>query len=74
MTGKGLILSRKSDEAVHIGEFICVTVIEVRGARARLHIVAPDDTKILRGELLAVATSFDVVDGTAKPVKAGVTP
>ena len=48
-----LILTRKSNEAIKIGEDIQVTVLEVRGNQVRLGIEAPDDVLILREELLA---------------------
>jgi carbon storage regulator len=46
-----LILSRKPGEKVFIGGNITVTVVEVNGNRVRLAFDAPDDVRILRGEL-----------------------
>ena len=46
-----LVLSRKHDEEVRIGESITVTVLEVRGNVVRLGIRAPANVRILRGEL-----------------------
>jgi carbon storage regulator len=46
-----LVLNRKSGEKVVIGNDITVTVLDVVGGRIRLGIHAPDDVRILRGEL-----------------------
>jgi carbon storage regulator CsrA len=46
-----LILSRKPGEKVVIGDNITVTVVEVNGNWVRLAFNAPDDVRILRGEL-----------------------
>jgi carbon storage regulator len=46
-----LVLSRKVGEKIHIGSDIVVTVVEIKGNRARLAIEAPDDVRILRHEL-----------------------
>jgi carbon storage regulator len=46
-----LVLSRKNGEKVMIGNGITVTVVEVIGNRVRLGISAPDNVRILRGEL-----------------------
>jgi len=46
-----LVLSRKPGEKVAIGENIILTVLEVVGGRVRIGIDAPDDVRILRGEL-----------------------
>lgn len=47
----GLVITRKPGQDFTIGEDIRVTVLYVRGQQARIHIVAPDDKLILRGEL-----------------------
>ena len=46
-----LVLSRKPNEKLHLGGNITVTVLKVRGKVVRLGIEAPDDVRILRGEL-----------------------
>lgn len=47
-----LVLSRKMDEAIVIGEGIRITVLRVKGDRVKLGIQADGDVKIMRGELL----------------------
>jgi len=46
-----LVLSRKPGEKLLIGDDIVVTVVEVHGNRVRVSIDAPQDVRILRGEL-----------------------
>lgn len=46
-----LVLSRKQQQTIQIGDNIKVTVIKVQGNAIRLGIEAPDDVRILRGEL-----------------------
>ena len=46
-----LALSRKPGEKVVIGNGITLTVVEVRGDRVRLAFHAPEEVRILRGEL-----------------------
>ena len=46
-----LVLSRKTEETIHIGEGIVLKVLRVSGDTVKLGIAAPDDMSILRGEL-----------------------
>lgn len=46
-----LVLSRKPDETIIIGNNIRVTIIEVRGDKVRLGITAPRDTPVHREEI-----------------------
>ena len=46
-----LVLTRKSGEAINVGDTITVTVLEVRGNQVRLGIQAPDDVIIHRKKL-----------------------
>jgi carbon storage regulator len=41
-----LVLSRKKDERIVIGKDITVTVVEIRGDRVRLGIIAPRDVPV----------------------------
>jgi len=54
--GGMLVLSRKVDERIIIGESIVVTVIELRGDRVRLGIQARGSINIRRAELLPQPT------------------
>jgi carbon storage regulator CsrA len=46
-----LVLSRKAGETINIGEGVKVSVIRLEGGRVRLGIEAPENVRILRGEL-----------------------
>jgi carbon storage regulator len=46
-----LVLSRKVDEQIMIGEHIRVTVVSIRGNQVRLGFEAPHDVPIFRQEL-----------------------
>jgi carbon storage regulator len=47
-----LVLTRKLNEKIRIGDNIVLTVVEVKGNRVRLGIEAPTDIAIVRAELL----------------------
>ncbi len=51
-----LVLSRKSNESVQIGEDIVIKILNIRPGRVRIGIEAPLDVRIRREETL-----FDVV-------------
>ncbi len=46
-----LLLTRKPEQSVHIGDRVTITVSEVRGHQVKLAIHAPEDVSILREEL-----------------------
>ena len=46
-----LVLSRKPDQQIMIGNDIVVTVLEIRGDRVRLGITAPANTLVHRQEV-----------------------
>lgn len=48
-----LVLSRKKNERIVIGDNIVITVVEVRGDRVRLGIEAPQEVPIHRSEVHA---------------------
>ena len=62
-----LILTMKPGEKVVIGNAITVTVVEVRGNRVRVGIEAPDQVRILRGELACWLEEPAACDGPADP-------
>lgn len=59
-----LVLSRKESEAIQIGNDVRLTILSTSGRRVTLGIEAPDDHRILRGE---------VIDRAAQPSEAGTT-
>jgi len=50
-----LVLTRKYQEKIHIGDNITITVLRTKGKAVRLGIEAPGDVPVIRGEL-----SFEV--------------
>ena len=48
-----LVLSRKRNEQIVIGEKIVITVVDVRGDKVRLGIDAPTDIPVHRQEVFA---------------------
>jgi carbon storage regulator len=46
-----LVLTRKKNESIVIDGRISIEVLQIKGKTIRLGISAPDDIKILRGEL-----------------------
>src|SRR5262245_19814252 len=53
-----LVLTRKAQEQIQIGHNIKVTVVRVKGRSVRLGIEAPDNVRIVRGELAAAMAEF----------------
>ena len=47
-----LVLARKTDERIYIGDNIIITVIEIRGDTVRLGIDAPREVPVNREEVL----------------------
>ena len=72
-----LVLSRKKDETIRIGEEVVVQIIEIRGDRVRLGIDAPRDVPVHREEVyralrqLAGESQGDESPGEAEPVSLG---
>ena len=69
-----LVLSRKKNESIVINNDITVTVVEIRGDKVRLGIVAPKEVPVHRQEV------YDAIHGkggenadpvAAKPADAG---
>jgi carbon storage regulator len=48
-----LVLSRKRNEVIRIGEDVEVMVVEIRGDKVRLGIKAPDGVRVDRKEIWA---------------------
>lgn len=48
-----LVLTRRPNQSIRIGEDVTITVIEVRGDQVRIGIEAPRSTPVHRAEVLA---------------------
>ena len=46
-----LVLTRKSQDSIRIGDNITVTILRIKGNTVRIGVDAPDDVRIVRGEL-----------------------
>lgn len=46
-----LVLSRKRDEEIVIGDSIVITLVEIRGDKVRIGISAPDNVPVHRREV-----------------------
>ena len=57
-----LVLTRKSQDSIRIGDNITVTVLRIKGNTVRIGIEAPDSVRIIRGE----SPVFHAEDSPAK--------
>ena len=46
-----LVLSRKQEQSVMIGQNVKITVLEIKGSHVRLGITAPNSIKVVREEI-----------------------
>lgn len=46
-----LVLTRKSEESIKLGEDITITVLEIKGNQVRLGIDAPSNIRVYRKEI-----------------------
>jgi len=56
-----LVLSRKKNESIVINNDITITIVEIRGDKVRLGIVAPKDVPVHRQEV------WEAIHGQAAP-------
>ena len=67
-----LVLSRKRDERIVIGDNIVITVVDVRGDKVRLGIEAPSEVPVHRQEVLdAMRREPDSQTRASSPPTAG---
>jgi len=62
-----LILSRKTNEKIMIGDDISVSIIEIRGDQVRIGVEAPKSVKVFRQEV------FDAIKAENKAASQSVT-
>ena len=48
-----LVLSRKKDEQIHIGEDVVLTIVDIRGDKVRIGVEAPKSVPVHRAEVKA---------------------
>jgi|TARA_X000000950_G_scaffold192503_1_gene232236 carbon storage regulator len=49
-----LVLSRKKDQKLLIGENVTITVLEIKGSQVRLGITAPNQVPVHREEIVSL--------------------
>ena len=57
-----LVLSRKNNESIVINDDIIITIVEIRGDKVRLGIVAPRDVPVHRQEVYEAIHGVKVPD------------
>ena len=63
-----LVLSRKKNESIVINNDVVITVVEIRGDKVRLGIVAPKEVSVHREEI------YEAIHGSSPAVKPVVVP
>jgi carbon storage regulator len=56
-----LVLSRKQNERIRVGDSVVVTVVRVSGDKVRIGIEAPPEVRVLRDELEEQEQNLGVV-------------
>ena len=56
-----LILSRKTDQQIKIGEDITLTIIEIRGEQVKIGVEAPKHIKVFRQEVFSAIMKENTV-------------
>jgi len=69
-----LILTRKKDEAIRIGEDIRIVLVQVKGGQVRIGIECPADTRVLREELYEAVRQENLNAISADPEQARILP
>ena len=60
-----LILSRRTDESIVIGDEVTITILSVKGKQVRVGITAPPDVSVHREEIYQRIQSGDPVESVA---------
>lgn len=65
-----LVLTRKNQEQIRIGDNITITILKVKGNSVRVGIEAPRDIRVIRGELPTFEEMDDVATKQTEPAEA----
>lgn len=60
-----LILSRKLNEKIRIGETIALTILEIRGDQVKIGVEAPKDIKVFRQEVYEAIQKENIAAASA---------
>lgn len=66
-----LVLSRHRDESIMIGNDIVITVVDIRGDKVRLGIIAPQQVPVHRQEVYEAIQRENAAKGIANPLTGG---
>jgi carbon storage regulator len=67
-----LVLSRRQDESIRIGDNIIIEIVEIRGDKVRLGITAPREVPVHRQEIYdAIHRDVNKADPTGSPEAPG---
>jgi carbon storage regulator len=61
-----LVLSRKQNERIRVGDSVVVTVVRVSGDKVRIGIEAPSNVRVLRDELEDESVGTVTLEPTAE--------
>lgn len=67
-----LVLSRKKNESIVINNDVVITIVEIRGDKVRLGIVAPKDVAVHREEVYEAIHGHKAENLPQPPAEAGV--
>jgi carbon storage regulator len=59
-----LVLSRRADQSLHLGDSIMVRILSIQGGQVRLGLIAPPEIRILRSELVDQSCAASPADGS----------
>jgi len=62
-----LVISRKKNEVINIGDNITITIVDVRGDNVRIGIEAPKDVSVHREEVYLAIAAEKAKDHLADP-------
>ena len=68
-----LVLSRKTNESIVIGENIVITVLDIRGDKVRLGVAAPREVAVHRREVYDKIKSLETSKEVSNDDASGVT-
>lgn len=60
-----LVLTRKKDETIRIGDSIVIKVISTGRGKTKIGIEAPDNVRVLRGELNEIVNRLSKIDSVS---------
>jgi carbon storage regulator len=62
-----LVLSRRMNESIMVGDDVVITVIAIRGDKVRIGIEAPNETPVHREEVYAAIKRIKDADDDPRP-------